>query len=87
MKFVNTKPVKALQDGMVYALPFIIIGSVFLIYLIFQFQLWLLLLRPLVGQRSLTRLYSNVWGSLLWAAVGIAYVYVRSEGMNHCPLG
>ena len=31
MKFVNTKAVKALQDGMVYSLPFIIIGSIFLI--------------------------------------------------------
>ena len=27
MKFVNTKAVVALKDGMVYALPFIIIGS------------------------------------------------------------
>lgn len=32
MKFVNTKAIKALQNGMVYALPFIIIGSVFLIF-------------------------------------------------------
>ena len=31
MKFVNTKAVVALKDGMVYALPFIIIGSIFLI--------------------------------------------------------
>lgn len=32
MKFVNTKGVKAMTDGMVSALPFIIIGSVFLIF-------------------------------------------------------
>ena len=31
MKFVNTKAIVALKDGMVYALPFIIIGSIFLI--------------------------------------------------------
>ena len=66
MKFVNTKPVKALQDGMVYALPFIIIGSVFLIL-------------------------SNIpvtFGVLsLWAAVGIAYVYVRNEGYEPLPAG
>lgn len=55
MKFVNTKPVKALQDGMVYALPLLSLGPYSWSYLIFQFQLWLLLLRPLVGQRSLTR--------------------------------
>ena len=32
MKFVNTKAVKAMTDGMVAALPFIIIGSIFLIF-------------------------------------------------------
>ncbi len=32
MKFVNTKAVKALQDGMIYSLPFIIVGSIFLIF-------------------------------------------------------
>lgn len=37
MKFVNTKAVVALKDGMVYALPFIIIGSIFLILKSFLF--------------------------------------------------
>ena len=32
MKFVNTKAITALQYGMVYSLPFIIIGSIFLIW-------------------------------------------------------
>ena len=32
MKFVNTKAITALQNGMVYSLPFIIIGSIFLIW-------------------------------------------------------
>jgi len=31
MKFVNTKAIQALQDGMIYTLPFILIGSIFLI--------------------------------------------------------
>ena len=31
MKFVNTKAVVALKDGMFYALPFIIFGSIFFI--------------------------------------------------------
>lgn len=29
MKFVNTKAIVALQNGMIYSLPFIIIGSIF----------------------------------------------------------
>ncbi|MCL2114526.1 MAG: PTS sugar transporter subunit IIC, partial [Streptococcaceae bacterium] len=31
MKFVNTKAVTALKNGMLYAMPFIIVGSIFLI--------------------------------------------------------
>ena len=31
MKFVNTKPMLSLRDGMVLSLPFIMIGSVFLL--------------------------------------------------------
>lgn len=31
MKFVNTKAIVALQNGMIYTLPFIIVGSIFLI--------------------------------------------------------
>ncbi|MFK5221715.1 PTS sugar transporter subunit IIC, partial [Lactobacillus helveticus] len=31
MKFVNTKAITALHNGMVCSLPFIIIGSIFLI--------------------------------------------------------
>ena len=32
MKFVNTKAIVALQNGMIYTLPFIIVGSIFLIW-------------------------------------------------------
>ena len=28
MKFVNTKAIQALQNGMIYTLPFILIGSI-----------------------------------------------------------
>ena len=32
MKFVNTTAIVALQNGMIYTLPFIIVGSIFLIW-------------------------------------------------------
>lgn len=31
MKFLNTKPMVAIKNGMIYPIPFIIVGSVFLI--------------------------------------------------------
>lgn len=37
MKFVNTRPIVALKDGMVISLPFIMIGSVFLLLASFPF--------------------------------------------------
>jgi PTS system cellobiose-specific IIC component len=32
MKFVNTKAISALRDGMIFSIPFIIVGSRFLDY-------------------------------------------------------
>lgn len=29
MKFVNTRPIKAIKDGMIYPTPFIIVGAIF----------------------------------------------------------
>jgi len=34
MAFVNTKPVRAIKDGLVYSMPLIIVGAVYL--LLFQ---------------------------------------------------
>lgn len=40
MKFVNTKAITALQNGMIYTLPFIIIGSIFLLLGNLPVQSW-----------------------------------------------
>lgn len=55
MKFVNTKAITALQNGMVYSLPFIIIGSIFLILGNILFQLYQMQLMLLVGVLSLPK--------------------------------
>ena len=77
MKFVNTKPVKALQDGMVYALPFIIIGSVFLILSNIPIPAVAAVIKASGWAAFFNQAYTVTFGVLsLWAAVGIAYVYV-----------
>lgn len=80
MKFVNTKAIIALQNGMVYSLPFIIIGSIFLI------------LGNIPIPAVANAINASGWGAFfaqannttfqlmgLWAAIGIAYIYVKNE--------
>ncbi|MCT4413577.1 PTS sugar transporter subunit IIC [Leuconostoc pseudomesenteroides] len=86
MKFVNTKAVKALQDGMVYALPFIIIGSIFLILSNVPVPAIATALKNSGWSAFFTQAYTTTFGILsIWAAVGIAYVYVRNEGYEALP--
>lgn len=86
MKFVNTKGVKALQDGMVYALPFIIIGSILLILSNVPVPAIATALKNSGWSAFFTQAYTTTFGILsIWAAVGIAYVYVRNEGYEALP--
>lgn len=72
MKFVNTKPVKALQDGMVYALPFIIIGSVFLILSNIPIPAVAAAMKASGWAAFFNQAYTVTFGIMaLWAAVGI----------------
>ncbi|MDN2453430.1 PTS transporter subunit EIIC [Lactobacillus sp. UCMA15818] len=88
MKFVNTKPITALKDGMVYALPFIIIGSIFLILSNVPITSVSDALKASGWSAFFTQAYTTSFGFIsIWAAVGIAYVYVRNEGYEALPAG
>ncbi|MFC6200350.1 PTS sugar transporter subunit IIC [Lactiplantibacillus nangangensis] len=88
MKFVNTKAIKALQDGMIYSLPFIIIGSVFLILSNIPIPSVAAWLTATGWSAFFTQAYTATFGVLsIWAVVGMAYVYVRNEGYEALPAG
>lgn len=88
MKFVNTKAVKALQDGMIYSLPFIIIGSVFLILSNIPIPSVAAALQASGWSAFFSQAYTATFGILsIWAVVGMAYVYVRNEGYEALPAG
>lgn len=88
MKFINTKAMIALKDGVMYTMPMIIVGALFL--LIGNFPLpavtdWL-------ETTGLSDVCSQISGSsfgvvALIAAVGIAYTYVKNEGFPGLPAG
>ncbi|MFC6169833.1 PTS sugar transporter subunit IIC [Loigolactobacillus jiayinensis] len=88
MKFVNTKAVTALKDGMVYSLPFIIIGSVFLILSNVPIPAVADAIKASGWSAVFTQAYTATFGLIaVWAAVGIGYVYVRNEGYEPLPAG
>ncbi|MDN6900016.1 PTS sugar transporter subunit IIC [Oenococcus sicerae] len=88
MKFVNTKALTALKDGMVVSLPFIMVGSVFLLLSSFPYA-------PIADWMTKTGLaayfsqaYNASFGIVsIFAVVGIAYVWVKNEGYEPLPAG
>ncbi|KRN28168.1 cellobiose pts, eiic [Lactobacillus selangorensis] len=88
MKFVNTKGVRALQDGMVYTLPFIIIGSVFLILSNIPIPSVAAALTASGWSAFFSQAYNVTFNILsIWAVVGMAFVYVQNEGYEGLPAG
>lgn len=81
MKFVNTKAITALQNGMIYTLPFIIIGSIFLLLGNLPVQSWANAVNASGWGAFFNQAYTVTFNVMsLWASIGIAYVYVKNEG-------
>ena len=91
MKLVNTKAIQAMKDGMIYTIPLIIAGSIFLILGQLPVQSWADAVSSVqIGDMTLTDLFLKANGSsfsinAIIAVVAIAYMYVKNEGYE--PLG
>lgn len=83
MKFVNTKGMQALKDGMLFTLPLNIVGSIFL--LIAQFPVDAIK-KPLEDAHiadMLSKVQSSSMGIMaLVAVMGMAFIYARNEGVE-----
>ena len=81
MKFVNTKAIQALQNGMIYTLPFILIGSIFLILGNIPIPAVANAINASGWGAFFNQAYTTTFSIMaMWAAVGIAYIYVKNEG-------
>ncbi|GER70351.1 PTS cellobiose transporter subunit IIC [Weizmannia acidilactici] len=88
MKFVNTRPLQAIKDGMLYPIPFIVIGAIFLILGNFPWA-------PVANFMTHTGLaavcnqaYNGSMAIMaVFAVFGIAYSWVRNEGYEGVPAG
>ena len=82
-KFTNTKVIKALKDGMMFSLPFLMIGSLFLLIA----NLPIKSLNTLVAECGLADICSQVYSSTfslmaLFAVVGITYSYLKNDKIS-----
>lgn len=81
MAFINTKAIQALKDGLLYSMPLLIVGSIFLLVANFPytpFALWL-------SKEGITPVLNQAYGATfnimaMVAVVGICYTYVKNEG-------
>ena len=88
MEFVNTKAMVALKNGLLYSMPMMMIGAIFLLitnFPITAFTDWL----NSTGVAPVLNQATNSTFSIIAmiAAVGIAYEYVKNEGFNALPAG
>lgn len=88
MKFVGSRPIKALRDGMLYTMPFIIVGSIFLILAQFpepHVASWM----KSTGLTPYWNVAYNATFSVMAfvAVIGIAYSWVKAEGFTPLPAG
>ena len=88
MKFFNTKAIIALKDGMLLSLPFIMIGSLFLLLASFPIPA----VANWMNQTGLTPFWNQAYNASfgivsVFAVVGIAYQWAKNEGVEGLPAG
>ncbi|WP_430611257.1 PTS sugar transporter subunit IIC [Enterococcus sp. DIV0876] len=88
LKFVNTKAITALRNGMLYTMPFSIVGSIFLLLANFPVQS----IADWVTNSGLGAYFNQAYGAsfaimAFFAVMGIAYSYVKAEGFEGLPAG
>jgi PTS system cellobiose-specific IIC component len=86
MKLINTKAVQSIKDGMIYSMPLLIVGSVFLILSNFPVQGVVVFLEETGIKAVMDQAYGATFNiSAMIAVIGISYNYVKLEGQE--PLG
>ncbi|MBR2804291.1 MAG: PTS sugar transporter subunit IIC [Eggerthellaceae bacterium] len=83
MKFVNTRGIRAVKDGLVYSMPLIIVGAVYLLL----FQLPVPALASFVEGLGVVPYLSHGYTSSfaitgMIAALGVAYQWAKNEGLE-----
>lgn len=88
MEFVNTKAMVSLKNGLLYSMPVMMIGALFLLITNFPYKPF----TDALASAGITPILSQATNSTfsiiaMIAAIGIAYTYVKNEGYNGLPAG
>ena len=88
MKFVNTRGIRAMKDGLVYSMPLIIVGAVYLLL----FQLPVESLANFVTSTGAVPYLAHGYTSTfqitgLVASMGVAYQWAKNEGLEPFSAG
>lgn len=81
MAFIELKPMLALRDGLLFSMPLMIVGSVFLLLANFPY----VPIADWFADQGITPILNQTYGATfnimsMVAVVGIAYTYVKREG-------
>lgn len=88
MAFVNTKGMRALKDGILYSMPMILIGAVFMLIANFPVPAFTAWLQEIGLAEVCNQMANSSFGIIaIISAVGIAYTYVKNEGYAGLPAG
>lgn len=91
LKFVNSKPVKAIKDGFMYTMPLTIIGSIFLLLAFIPISGYNEFMARIFGQDWMAPLFQITGATFdllaLFGVFGIAYSYVKNEGLEGTSAG
>ena len=83
MAFVNLKGIQAIKDGMVYSMPLLMVGSVFLIITNFPIQAVVDILEQTGIKAVLEQANGATFNiSAMIAVLGISYKYIKLEGQE-----
>lgn len=88
MEFVNTKAMQSLKNGLLYSMPMMMIGALFLLITNFPYQPF----TDALNRAGITPILEQATNSTfaiiaMIAAIGIAYTYVKNEGYNGLSAG
>ena len=83
IKFINTKGVQSIKNGMVYSMPVLIIGSIFLILSNFPVESVVDFFEKTGIKEIMDQAYGATFSiSAMIAVIGISYTYIKLEGQE-----
>ncbi|MCX8737259.1 PTS sugar transporter subunit IIC [Lactobacillus sp. B4026] len=83
IKFSNTKIIKALKDGMMFVLPFLIVGSLFMLLANIPIPAVANAITASGWAAIFNQIYQSSFSLMaIFATVGIAYTYIKNEQID-----